>query len=209
MQQMLEEFKTIPGAMGGFALHPKQGILANSLPPMFQKDKLLEVSRELLKISTAMQMGSLNMQDISLHFDGSMVMMRRISDQLFLVLICEPQANAGVVGMSLSLAVEGLRARQGKRTPVPNPKEDRAETPESIRASGPLVEPLEKLEEGLAVVMGPMAGMILDEAVEEWFESGTVSFEALSCLVRILCREIGDARKVQQFQAQIGPYGQL
>lgn len=210
MKQMLEELKAIPGVIGGFALNPKKGILANCLPAMFKAEKLIEVSRQLLKIYSATRMNAQGMQDISLHFDGSVVMLRWVSDQLFLVLICEPQVNTNMLSMSVSLAAEELQS-QADAVPVAEPAAAAASvgTPESIRSSGPLAAPLKKVEEALAGIMGPMAEMIMEDAIHEWFSSGKVSFDSLASLVKILCREIGDAHKVQQFQTQIGPYGQI
>jgi hypothetical protein len=212
MKQVLEELKTVPGVVGAFALDPKKGLLANAMPGVFKPDKLLEVSRQLLKIYSTTRMNFQGMQDISLHFDGSLLMLRWVSDQLFLALVCEPQVNTNMLGMSLNLAVEEMQARPTAAAPVAAAAFAEApsgNSPEEIRNSGTLAAPLKKVEEVLSGIMGPMADMILEDAIDEWSRTGKASYETFSSLVKIICREVGDAQKAQEFQTLIGPYGRI
>jgi hypothetical protein len=207
MKQMLNELKSTPGVLGAFVLHPKKGIVANCLPG-FKPDKMIEVSRQLLRIYTATQMNSQGMQDVRLHFDGSIVMLRWVSEQLFLVIFCEPRVNTNMISMSANLVAEELRG--GVEFPSSaEPGQGRAVTPESIRDSGPLATSLQKVEEALAGIMGPMAEMILEEAIEEWIRTSRASLETFSSLVKILCREIGDTQRAKLFQDQIRPFIQI
>jgi len=209
MNRIFEEIKAVPGVLGVFALHAKKGILQSAVPPLFKAEKLLEVSRQLLKIYTVTRMNLKAMQDISLHFDGSVLVLRQISDLLFLVVIGEPQVNTNMLSMSLSLAAEDLPADlPTAAAPVPPPAANAARSLEEIRNSGTLTAPLRKVEEVLSQVMGPVAGLILEESLEEWLRSGSASFEGLPKLVTILNRELADPEKVREFQDLLGPYGQ-
>jgi hypothetical protein len=209
MKQIFEEIKAIPGVLGVFSLHAKKGILHCSVPPLFKPEKLLEVSRQLLKIYTVTRMNLKAMQDISLHFDGSVLVLRQLTDLLFLVVICEPQVNFNMLSMSLSLVAEELPSEFARaENPPPQPAATSPKALKEIRQAGPLVAPLKKIEDALSQLMGPVAGLILEEAIEEWFSSGNASFEGLPSLVGVLSREMGDPQKVQEFQDLIGPYGQ-
>jgi hypothetical protein len=208
MKKMLNELKSTPGVLGAFVLHSKKGIVANCLPGVFKPDKMIEVSRQLLRIYTATQMNSQGILDVRLHFDGSIVMLRWVSEQLFLVIFCEPRVNTNMISMSANLVAEELRGD----VEFPRFAESgygRAVTPERIRNSGPLATPLLKVEEALAGIMGPVAGMILEEAVEEWIRTGRASLETFPFLVKILCREIGDAQRVKLFQDRIRLFIQI
>jgi len=197
MNRIFEEIKAVPGVLGVFALHAKKGILQSAVPPLFKTEKLLEVSRQLLKIYTVTRMNLKAMQDISLHFDGSVLVLR------------QSQVNTNMLSMSLSLAAEDLPAELPRpETAGAQPAVAAAKSPDEIRKTGPLMAPLQKIEEALSQLMGPVAGLILDEALEEWGRSGSASFEGLPKLVTILSREMGDPEKVQDFQGLLGPYGQ-
>lgn len=209
MKQIFDEIKTVPGVIGVFALHAKKGVLQSAVPTVFKADKLLEVSRQLLKIYSVTRMNLGAMQDIHLHFDGSVLVLRQISDLMFLVVICDPQVNIHMLGMSLSLAADEMASNLSAAEPVkPQQAEPAPKTLEELRGSGPLAAPLQKIEAALAQLMGPVAEMILDEAFEEWSQSGKMSFESLPKLVRILSRELGDPQKVKDFLKIIAPYGQ-
>jgi len=216
LKQTLEELASVPGVHGGYLLHPKQGIGVNLLPATFTREKLAEVSRQLLKIFAASRMNFKSMKDLSLHFDGLVLYLRQISEQLFLVAICAPTVNTNVLSMSVSLAIEELAQQETSAeqqqisAPVPVASPSPAEpklTAENVRESGPLAAPLDSLEEALSAVMGPMAEMIMEDAISDWFQAGQASFESLPALIRILCGEIGDTDKVARFQSSLGQYG--
>jgi len=204
MKQIFEEIKFVPGVLGVFVLHAKKGILGSSVPVVFKPEKLLEISRQLLKIYSVTRMNLKPMQDIALYFDGSVLVLRKVSELVFLVVICEPQVNTNMLNMSVGLAGEELLSKlnipETAQTGAPTPK-----TLDEVRASAPLVPSLQRIEDNLATLMGPVAELVLDEALNEWFRGGGNSVDHLPRLVTILCREISDPDKCREFQAAIKP----
>lgn len=57
----------------------------------------------------------------------------------------------------------------------------------------------------LPTVLGPMAALIFDEAVDTWKEQGGGSKNTIPALIQLLNQEIGDEEKVQVYRGLIDP----
>ncbi|MCI5148118.1 MAG: hypothetical protein D3916_01695 [Candidatus Electrothrix sp. MAN1_4] len=60
-------------------------------------------------------------------------------------------------------------------------------------------EIFDRIEQALAGAVGPAAGMILDEYIEQWQQNGPVVAARIIELTTALVEEIGDPKTAQEF----------
>ena len=74
---------------------------------------------------------------------------------------------------------------------------------EEIRAADGLASPLNAMEAALNKIMGPMSKIIMRDSLRAWAEQVQPRRETLGKLLDILCREIGDEGKAQEYRALV------
>jgi hypothetical protein len=207
MQQMIDDLKSIPGVIGAFGYRAKQGIFCNNLPSLFKQERLFEVAKSLAKIAAAGRLGFPDMNEVLINFEESVILCRPLGASDFLITVCDPSINMNLLALSLNLALEDFDPTAAEAPAAIVPRID----PAQLRESGPLVEPLQAMVQMLAKVMGPMAGIVFNEALESWANEQPPTPARLPALQESLCREIGDPEKAERFrklvESQLVPKG--
>jgi len=214
MKQAIEELKAIPGVVGACLFGSQEGVLQCNLPGIFKPEKLTAVGQQLSRLLAAGRMSLNDMQDLSLHFDESVVIARELRKGLILFALCDPSFNHNLLTMSLNLLQDELREKLGTPAvvtpsaatapPADKPVERAAG---GVAVSSPSVEYLKwkpQLTDALTKVMGPMAGIIVDEVCADWSQSEAQAAD-LSTLLEMIRAEIDDVQKIATFDALIGP----
>jgi predicted regulator of Ras-like GTPase activity (Roadblock/LC7/MglB family) len=219
MSQVLAELKSISGLMGAVLLDPRRGVIASNVPPLFKADKIEAAARTLGKMFGAGRIGFPSTRDLVLHYSEMVLVVREIKQEIYLIAMCEPTINMGFLSMSLGLAAEDLAAAAAAPaapTAAPVPAAPAAPAPsaplakaasmsvEEIRATDGLATPLSAMEAALNKIMGPMSKIIMRDSLRTWAEQVQPRRETLGKLLDILCREIGDEGKAQEYRALVG-----
>lgn len=199
MQQIINDLKSIPGVIGAFGYRAKQGILCNNLPSLFKPERLTEIAKNLTKITTAGRLGFPDLAEVLISFEESVLLCRPLGVSDFLITLCDPSINMNLLGLSLNLALEDFDPDAGGASP-PAAGAAPPVDPEQLRQSGPLAKPLQGMAQMLAKVMGPMAGLIFDEALATWATGQVPTQAGLPTLLDALCREIDDPEKSERFR---------
>ncbi len=76
-------------------------------------------------------------------------------------------------------------------------------TPEQLMQSGPLSSTLSKMKEALIKVMGPIAEIVFNDALNVWIEGVQPSQESIPSLLDILDEEIDDPDKIAKYHTMI------
>jgi chorismate mutase len=208
MQQLIDDLKTIPGVMGACVFNAGDGIRANNLPPLFKPERITEIAKNLIKISSAGQHALADVAMIFVSYEESSFLCRPISDSNYVIALCDPQINFNVLDMSLSLALEEMKSRGLVVPASPAPASPAVASASSnvSSASAPAVDEkqmLQNLETALNKVLGPMAGIVFGDVLETWQQTGGSDF---TLLVEDLCREIDDESKAQQYRELVRAY---
>lgn len=194
MKQAIDELKSVPGVIGACLFSADGGMQQSNLPGIFKTEKLVAVANQLSKLLIAGRMSFSDINDLTLHYDESVVVARELRKGLVIFAICDPLFNHNLLTMSLNLLQEELRDHQDRpltATPV-------------ARASSELDPLMDELKVVLAKVLGPMAGIILDEVQQEWALQGATA-ERLPELIEMLNLEIGDPDKIATFESLAAP----
>jgi predicted regulator of Ras-like GTPase activity (Roadblock/LC7/MglB family) len=216
MSQALAELKSISGLMGAVILDPRRGVIASNVPPLFKAEKIEAAARTLGKMFGAGRIGFPGTRDLVLHYSEMVLVVREIKQEIYLIAMCEPSINMGFLSMSLGLAAEDLAAAAAApaapapapvAAPAPSapaPAKAAAVSVEEIRATDGLASPLNAMEAALNKIMGPMSKIIMRDSLRAWAEQVQPRRETLGKLLDILCKEIGDEGKAQEYRALVG-----
>ncbi|HYL81953.1 MAG TPA: hypothetical protein VEU07_14135, partial [Candidatus Acidoferrum sp.] len=190
----------------------------NTLTSRFDGPSLINTGKILLKIHSATRMNIPDISEVLLFYEEALLLVKEITDKVFLVVMCEVSANPSLVTMSIGIGLEDLKAWAQTQHAAPAPPRPEAEakpapapiakkpTPEELMESGPLADTLSDMQTALARVMGPMAGIIFMEALGQWIDSGTPSEATLGELVKILAKEIKDPERIKRFRDLVSPH---
>lgn len=211
MKQAIDDFKAIPGVVGACFFGTQEGLLQCNLPGMFKPEKLTAVGQQLAKLLAAGRMSLNDMQDLSLHYDESVIIARELRKGLIVFVLCDPSFNQNLLTMSLNLLQDELREQtEAPATLVPAAAEMAPAEKVETRAAAPAspVDNLKlktQLKEALAKVMGPMAGIIVDEIYADWAQTEGQG-QGLAALLDRIRAEIADPQKIATFDALVDPH---
>jgi len=191
MAEIIEELKDIPGVLGACLFHGQKGLVQTNMPADFTADKLTEVGKLLMKIQSAGRMNFPDLNDLSMHYEDSVILGRELEENLMVFTLCTPSYNQNLVTTTLNLL-------QQKRI---SPKASESAGTKNEK----MPQVLDELKAHLPKILGPMASIIFDEAVETWEEQGNSSIDNINSLLLLINEEIGDEGKIAYYANMIAP----
>ncbi|MEN8189259.1 MAG: hypothetical protein ABFS19_05385 [Thermodesulfobacteriota bacterium] len=217
MDSFLQEITMLPGVLGCFIYTSKQGLAAAKLPPIFKASAVKTIGSLLTR---TLQMGSavsLPLNGMEIKFNESLIMVRSLTGGNILTIICDPGVNKSLLNMTTGMLTADIEtalknipaagtqaaaatpaAVQAPQTPQPQAPPKEAEIDESL---API---LEEVKDSLALAIGPIAGPIMKDIIEQWAQSGPASKERLGELAVLLRTEINDPDLEKEFMDGIG-----
>ena len=218
MQQLIDDLKSIPGVIGSYVFRSNGGVLCSNLPSIFKPDRIADMTKSLIKIHSAGMQNFPDLVEVFINYEESMLFCRHFNASDYVIAICDPGMNLGVLAMSLNMALEEVAGRVEAAGTSPYEVEEEAllEQPASLQPSeatsapnfenSPLAEPLEEMSKMLAKILGPMALIVFDETVAKWAAGRTPSASDLPELVDRLCQEIDDSEKAKRYKELVHSY---
>jgi hypothetical protein len=191
MAEIIEELKDIPGVLGACLFHGQKGLVQTNMPADFTADKLTEVGKLLMKIQSAGRMNFPDLNDLSMHYEDSVILGRELEENLMVFTLCTPSYNQNLVTTTLNLLQQKrIRPKASESAGTKNEK---------------MPQVLDELKAHLPKILGPMASIIFDEAVETWEEQGNSSIDNINSLLLLINEEIGDEGKIAYYANMIAP----
>ncbi|MBA4367372.1 MAG: hypothetical protein C0403_06995 [Desulfobacterium sp.] len=236
MEKLLEKLNQTQGIMGSYALSIKKGVIANQMPPVFTSSKLLTIGKLLIKIYLAGKMSIKKMSEISLFYQESVITIREIADQTYVVVLYDPSMRMNHLSTSLNMIMSDLKQLAGQYAPTDLPRiqnnipqeperkfkskleiehllEDAVEEnesviidPDTLISSGPMAGVLQEMQTALTKVIGPIAPILFTVSLKEWIATDHPDFSTIQGLVDILRKEINDSEKFDTYHKKITPY---
>jgi len=205
MLHLIDELKVIPGVMGACIVNSQTGVQVTNLPALFRVERLALVGKHLLKIYAAGRMSFDDLTDITLNYDESVVVARELEKNTLIFAICDPTFNQNLLSMSFNLLHEEFK--------LGNFTEVEAEPVTMVAAPAPPSPPpveskisqalLAEMKEALGKILGPMAGFIFDEVMDNWLEQGAPDSSRIEELIDQLNQEIDDQDKIDKYRQLI------
>ena len=200
LDTVLQELATTPGLLGAFVHHAREGVLASTLPPSFAPARIQAMGKAFSKIQAAGNLNFKGLADITLSVGETTVFLQGLPEKACIALVGGASFNANAASLSLHLVEdelkEALAARQttGKASPSPSVN------PEDLLNAMPLGPTLQGMRTALGKVIGPMAGVIFMECLEQWAGSCEPNRANLSGLLAMIERETGDPERAATYR---------
>lgn len=208
MAVFLDELQNVPGVYGACLYHSQEGVLQSNLPSLYTDATVSEIGKVLARIHTAGQMNFSDLTDVSIRYDETTLLLRKIAEEINVFAILDPDCNQNLVTMSLNIIQQELKGKDLFSELSSTPSAPSASAPQAPTGGVPSaeVEPiLTKMQNSLAEVLGPMAALIFDEAVDDWKAQGGGSKDSLPALIQLISEEIGDDAKAREYRSMIQP----
>jgi len=208
MAGFLDELQNVPGVYGACLYHSQEGVLQSNLPSLYTDATVSEIGKVLARIHTAGQMNFSDLTDVSIRYDETTLLLRKIAEEINVFAILDPDCNQNLVTMSLNIIQQELKGKDLVSELSSTPSAPSAAAPQAPTGGVPSaeVEPiLTKMQNSLAEVLGPMAALIFDEALDDWKAQGGGSKDSLPALIQLISEEIGDDAKAREYRSMIQP----
>ena len=210
MLHLIDELKVIPGVMGACIVNSRTGVQATNLPALIRVERLALVGKHLLKLYAAGTMSFDDLTDITLNYDESVVVARELEKGTIIFAICDPAFNQNLLTMSFNLLHEEFKLgnfAEGETQTVTAAEDQVAppSPPVESKINTPPQELLTEMKDALGKILGPMAGFIFDEVMDNWIEQGAPDLSRIEELIEQLNQEIDDEEKIDKYRQLISP----
>ena len=111
MQQLIDDLKSIPGVIGAYVFRSNDGVRCSNLPSIFKSDRIADMTKSLIKIHSAGKQNFPDLVEVFINYEESMLFCRQFNSSDYVIAICDPGMNLGVLAMSLNMALEEVAGR--------------------------------------------------------------------------------------------------
>lgn len=204
MKKLLQEISVIPGVAGSCIFDKKEGPLCKDLHPTLSEELIQTVGIHLVRLIQMGRMADLAIQSSHFRFDKYTVVGMPLDTGAVLLTICEAQANCSLVATTAAMLVADMREELVRGVPVADDGDDIEEVMIVDENDDADMQPLyDKIEQILAGAIGPVAGVIMQDYLHKWKQSGPIIPARLAELAKMLEEEIGDSELAKDFSEKI------
>lgn len=209
MDDLLQEITMLPGVKGAFLAMSEPQLVFSDLPDGYPPETMAQIEVAMERIFKMNEPCKLTVNSVEMLFDDTMMLAKQVSEGCNLVILGEPDSNFALLNMTSTMLLGELRS-QAERIRRDPPAAAPAATGdgdsrdfEVVREKDPLKSALPVLEESLARAIGPIAGMVTRETVEQWLQEGSCQKARFPELINAFCREIDDPAMEKEFRANV------
>jgi len=110
MKELLQEIKMLQGVLGVFVFAEKTGVVARDVPPSFRDPALVRMGQFTQMFFANRVAIQQRFTSFELKNDESLLLLKKIDKNAFLVTICEPTVSMPLVNMTTSMLLAELKA---------------------------------------------------------------------------------------------------
>lgn len=214
MDSLLQEITTLPGVLGCFVFSSERQIVGSKMPPIFKENNIKAIGNLLARTIQIGTMAQLGFKGIEIKYNESLLLIKPLTKEALLVIICEPSANKSLITMTTGMLADDIAKAMANPMARPagsqNTSGATAQAPqtqqkpqEEAEIGAELALVLEKVKEALAMAIGPIAAPVMKDTIEIWAKQGPPSIASLPALADLLCTEIGDDDLEEEFMDEI------
>jgi predicted regulator of Ras-like GTPase activity (Roadblock/LC7/MglB family) len=193
MRAILDDLKDVPGVTGSFVCDAKGHVLAASVESPISPDMLEAVAKSLSRTADGVRtLQGKGAPDIEMVFEEGVLILKPL-DPGCLCILCVPKVNLPILNLTANMAVRQLKKAMiaGAAAAPAMPPAGGARIPAGAVA---------KIEHELAVAVGPVAILIVDETLAKLHcTRETLSEAQAAAFVDGISAEIPDAGKRAHF----------
>ena len=214
MRKILDEISILPGVAGSCIFSKEAGPLCTDNQLSISKESIHTMGTHLVRLLQMGKMVGFEVRTAKFKFDKYTVVGMSLESDSVLMTICEPDANCSLVATSAGMLVDDIRKdlSQGITLNIEDVKEvteptaeDESKTTvqedEVLALDGRTLALLDQIKEELAGIIGPVAGMLMEECLDEITVNGS-GISSVSRLVDLLASEIEDSSQASEFKSK-------
>ncbi len=200
MRKLLQEISVIPGVTGSCIFDKKEGPLCKLLQQEFREEDLETVGIHLVRLVQMGGMAGLAIRSSHFRFDRYTLIGIPLDEDSILVTICDAQANCSLVSTTASMLAQDMRSdlERGLLSEEDGESDEAGEEDETF-----LHLLYDEIEQALAAAMGPVAVLVMNDALERWREDGPAIPGRVSELITTLAMEIGNTELADEFRQRV------
>ncbi len=215
MRKILDEISILPGVAGSCIFSKEGGPLCTDHQLTIDKDSIHTMGTHLIRLLQMGRMVDFKVRTAKFKFDTYTVVGMALEADSVLMTICEPNANCSLVATSAGMLVDDIRRdlAQGIALNIEDVKEvtdtayesetvtrdDEEQTEEALALDRRTRDLFDRMKDELSGIIGPVAGMVMDECIEEVTVNGS-GISSVSKLVNLLAAEIEDSSQAADFK---------
>lgn len=206
-KKLLDEISVIPGVTGSCIFDRHEGPLCTDSNANIATDILLKVGSFLSRMLKMGAMHGLEIAGSHYRFDNCTVVSTPLGSDSILLTICETKANCSLVATTAAMLAADMAEQMDKKA-AQSPRLKNQPEPASIEIeeeppADNIKESFSLIEEALVEAIGPVAGMILQDAIDKWQQEGPSSAARLQELTNTLGKEIDDEELLTAFRSRV------
>jgi len=216
MFEQLQEINALQGVTGTFVYMKGTGIASLKLPQILQEKTIPYLNRYLARTQQINQAVGLQVKEMEIRLENAAVLIKTIDPGASLVVIGSGALNVPLINVTIEMLLdefkeEVAKARKSRlaaaqeKTAAEAALVTKGTTLAQAMQEGPMAPAFRAMKVSLAGAVGPVSGMIFNDAAENWAKAGPVQAERLQELVDALCIEIGEPGLETQFRQKIKP----
>ena len=216
MLNLLNEISESPGIMGTCVFSAEHGIMASNLPARINPGSQKKVGALLQKIFSLDDTTQRDINSVEIEYEKTLILARKLDNSTTLFSFCQPDANLSMVTMSVNMLGDDLlqsvnnwqeeNGTQGTdNAPQPEPAAKPVAPAQTYAEviNGPLADDIEQINTLLTKAIGPFAGIVLEDGINDWLDAGNSQREDLMELIQILSKDIEEEATRQSFIADL------
>jgi predicted regulator of Ras-like GTPase activity (Roadblock/LC7/MglB family) len=103
IDDILQELSAISGLIGACVYYPASGAIERAMPEYYSDHELEETGRSLVAVYESGSNGQNHIRDLAFYADNKLVVLKKMTDNAFLYLLAEPDANLFLLRIALDL----------------------------------------------------------------------------------------------------------
>ncbi|PID74473.1 MAG: hypothetical protein CSA20_05020 [Deltaproteobacteria bacterium] len=207
LKKLLNEVAVVPGVVGCCIVDRNKGVVCTSSESNVAAETLLKLGTPLLRMLKMGQINNLGPGECQFHFARCSVIGRSLTSRAVFLAVCDTDTNLSLIAATATLLAPDMRehlsrkdlsdrieSKDSRRFTVP---EDNEAIDDEIRAF------LSQIKKALAETIGPVAGMLLRDAVRQWQQEAVPDKSGFDRLLAIVSSEIGDTALRLEFRQKV------
>ena len=201
---------SLPEILGGFLYSPEKGVYSNQTTGLADDFSLQQISTKFTKITSMMSVHFQDTSAVRIFFKNLVLCGTEIDGKQWLFLLHKPSLSPGMIRMTVQIALNSAQ-NERPQTVTNQPDETRDTGPSAnsaptvdaptfpLQTGSELRGPLLQIQSLLAEYIGPVAELVLQDAVEEWSLTSSPSRDSFPTLISLLEKEIDDENDRKDF----------
>jgi hypothetical protein len=178
--QVLHENEDVIGAF----VADGQKIICSCLPDSISESQVNVAIEVCDRSIIGTRISSFATERIVYYLQQSILLVQHVVDHVFLFVVCKPIEDLPLLDIYINIMVDEIKTYLLEKT-----TEDELPSISDLK-NGMLKDLYDPLQTWLAQILGPVAGMVLDDAIDSWISDGNPVREHLDALFQKLDEDL-------------------